>query len=87
VSFEREVLTWDMFGRASRELALQVTDSGWLPDVVVAVARGGLVPGGAIAYALRSSSRCSSPEESAPGRSWPAPAAGASRMVRCTAVS
>ncbi len=54
VSFEREVLTWDMFGRASRELALQVTDSGWLPDVVVAVARGGLVPGGAIAYALGS---------------------------------
>lgn len=36
---------------------------------------------------LRSSSRCSSPEERAPGRSDPAPAAGASRMVRWTAVS
>ncbi|WP_157803889.1 phosphoribosyltransferase [Luteimicrobium subarcticum] len=50
----REILTWDLFGRAARELAEQVVASGWLPDVVVAVARGGLVPGGAVAYALGS---------------------------------
>lgn len=49
---EREVLTWDLFGTASREIAEQVVASGFLPDVVVAVARGGLLPGGAVAYAL-----------------------------------
>ncbi|MGP7959969.1 phosphoribosyltransferase [Sanguibacter sp. A247] len=49
---DREVLTWETFGHASRELAQQVYDSGFRPDVVVAIARGGLVPGGAVAYAL-----------------------------------
>ncbi|XBH22097.1 phosphoribosyltransferase [Jonesiaceae bacterium BS-20] len=48
----REVLSWDEFGIATRELAQMVVDSGFVPDVVVAVARGGLVPGGAMAYAL-----------------------------------
>jgi len=49
---EREVLTWTQLPIAVRELAEQVVASGFLPDVVVAVARGGLVPGGAMAYAL-----------------------------------
>ncbi|MCA5893785.1 phosphoribosyltransferase [Isoptericola sp. NEAU-Y5] len=49
---EREVLTWTRLPVAVRELAEQVVASGFLPDVVVAVARGGLVPGGAMAYAL-----------------------------------
>lgn len=49
---DREVLTWETFGHAARELAQQVYDSGFRPDVVVAIARGGLVPGGAVAYAL-----------------------------------
>ena len=48
----REVLGWELFGTAVRELAQVVVDSGFLPDVVVAVARGGLPPGGALAYAL-----------------------------------
>ncbi|WP_334169624.1 phosphoribosyltransferase, partial [Timonella senegalensis] len=48
----REVLSWDEFGTAARELAQQVVDSGFEPEVVVAIARGGLVPGGAVAYAL-----------------------------------
>jgi uncharacterized protein len=48
----REVLTWDDFGRSARELAHEVVASGFVPDVVVAIARGGLVPGGALAYAL-----------------------------------
>ena len=48
----REVLTWEHFGDASRELAQMVVDSGFMPDVVVAIARGGLPIGGAIAYAL-----------------------------------
>ena len=48
----REVLDWELFGTASRELAQAVVDSGFVPDIVIAVARGGLPPGGAIAYAL-----------------------------------
>lgn len=51
-SEEREVLTWTGFGDAARELAREVVRSGWVPDIVVAVARGGLVPAGAVAYAL-----------------------------------
>lgn len=49
---EREVLGWAEFGEAARELAREVVRSGWMPDLVVAVARGGLVPAGAVAYAL-----------------------------------
>ena len=49
---EREVLTWQGYGDASRELAQMVVDDGYEPDVVVAVARGGLPVGGAISYAL-----------------------------------
>ena len=49
---DREVLTWHAFGQASRELGQAVLDSGFEPDTVVAVARGGLVPGGSLAYAL-----------------------------------
>jgi hypoxanthine phosphoribosyltransferase len=49
---EREVLTWELFGLAGRELAQAVADSGFAPDVVLGIARGGLVPAGALAYAL-----------------------------------
>lgn len=49
---EREVLTWDFFGLAARELAQAVVDSGFEVDAVVAIARGGLPVGGAVAYAL-----------------------------------
>ena len=49
---EREVLTWNDFGAASRELAVDVIASGFVPDVVVAIARGGLLLAGGIAYAL-----------------------------------
>jgi hypoxanthine phosphoribosyltransferase len=48
----REILTWDAFGAASRELAQQVADSGFAPTVVLAIARGGLPVAGAIGYAL-----------------------------------
>ncbi len=47
-----ELLTWDGFGAASRELASQVADSGFRPEVIVAIARGGLALGGALSYAL-----------------------------------
>jgi uncharacterized protein len=49
---ERERLSWDQFGEASRELARAILGDGFAPDVVVAIARGGLLPAGAIAYAL-----------------------------------
>ena len=49
---EREVLGWDEFGAAVRELATQVVVSGFVPDVVIAIARGGLLVAGAVAYAL-----------------------------------
>lgn len=48
----KEVLPWPRFGEAARDLAREVHDSGWMPDLVVAVARGGLIPAGAISYAL-----------------------------------
>ncbi|GLY33668.1 phosphoribosyltransferase [Kineosporia sp. NBRC 101731] len=51
-STEREILTWDLFGEASRELARDIAESGFRPDMVIAVARGGLLPAGAISYAL-----------------------------------
>lgn len=47
-----EVLTWPQFGEAARALARTIVSSGWTPDLVVAVARGGLLPAGALAYAL-----------------------------------
>jgi hypoxanthine phosphoribosyltransferase len=52
MSDEREILTWQEFGDSSRELAAVVHGSGFVPDVVVAIARGGLLLAGAIAYAL-----------------------------------
>ncbi|MDO5726302.1 MAG: phosphoribosyltransferase [Bowdeniella nasicola] len=48
----REILTWPDFGMASRALAQQIVNDGFFPDLVVAVARGGLLPAGAVSYAL-----------------------------------
>ena len=44
----KEVLTWEGFGVASRELAQQIVDSGYEPEIIIAVARGGLLPAGAL---------------------------------------
>ena len=49
---EREVLTWELFGTAARELAGQVADSGYRPDLIFSIARGGLFVAGALGYAL-----------------------------------
>lgn len=49
---DREELTWQTFGDATRELAETIAESGWIPDIVVAVARGGLTVAGALSYAL-----------------------------------
>lgn len=52
MTVEREVLTWDGFGDATRDLSRQVVGDGFAPEVVIAIARGGLLPAGAIAYGL-----------------------------------
>ena len=51
-SIEREVLTYERFGVAVRQLAVEIAASGFRPEIVIAVARGGLIPAGALAYAL-----------------------------------
>lgn len=49
---DREILTYDDFGRSMRDLAQMVVDSGYEVDVVLSIARGGLLIGGALGYAL-----------------------------------
>ena len=49
---ERETLTWELFGEASRSLAQMVADDGFDPDMILSIARGGLLIGGALGYAL-----------------------------------
>ncbi len=52
MSDERERLSWSVFGEASRSLAHQVADDGYEPDIILAIARGGLLVAGALGYAL-----------------------------------
>ncbi|MFD9895523.1 phosphoribosyltransferase [Amycolatopsis sp. NPDC059027] len=49
---EREELTWELFGSASRELAQTIADDGFEPDLILSIARGGLFVAGALGYAL-----------------------------------
>jgi hypoxanthine phosphoribosyltransferase len=49
---DHEVLSWDLFGRAARELAADVVADRFAPDLILAIARGGLFVAGALAYAL-----------------------------------
>jgi uncharacterized protein len=49
---ERERLSWAEFGRAARELAHRIADDGYEPDLILSVARGGLLVGAALGYAL-----------------------------------
>ncbi len=51
VTAERETLTWDMFGAAAREIAQRIADD-YEPDMILSIARGGLLIGGALGYAL-----------------------------------
>ena len=52
MSNEREILSWDGFGEASRDLAQSIADSGYDADMILAIARGGLFLAGALGYAL-----------------------------------
>jgi hypothetical protein len=49
---EREELTWELFGSASRELAHTIDGDGFAPDLILSIARGGLFVAGALGYAL-----------------------------------
>jgi hypoxanthine phosphoribosyltransferase len=48
----REVLDWSTYGRAVRALAAQVAGTGYHPDIILAIARGGLFAAGSLGYAL-----------------------------------
>jgi hypoxanthine phosphoribosyltransferase len=48
----REELGWQSFGDASRELAQSIADDGFRPDLILAIARGGLFLAAALGYAL-----------------------------------
>jgi hypoxanthine phosphoribosyltransferase len=52
VTTEREILTYEMFGGAVRDLAQMVADDGYEPDLVLSIARGGLGLGMGLGYAL-----------------------------------
>lgn len=49
---EREILTYELFGTAARELAEMIAADGFRPDAIVGIARGGLTLAGALGYAL-----------------------------------
>ena len=46
------MLGWEEFGDAARALAAQVHDDDFDPDIILAIARGGLLVAGALGYAL-----------------------------------
>ncbi len=52
MSAEREILTWELYGSAARELAQTIADDGYEPDIILAIARGGLLLAGSLGYAL-----------------------------------
>jgi hypoxanthine phosphoribosyltransferase len=49
---DREVMSWDDLGTGARELAHAVADDGYRPDMILGIARGGLLVAGALGYAL-----------------------------------
>src|SRR6478609_3586681 len=48
----RERMSWAQLGEAARELARATVDDGYEPDLILAIARGGLLVAGALAYAI-----------------------------------
>ncbi|AWT26257.1 phosphoribosyltransferase [Corynebacterium provencense] len=51
MSDEREILTYALFGDAIKELAQEIVDD-YRPDLILSIARGGLLIGGALGYAM-----------------------------------
>jgi hypothetical protein len=48
----RERMSWQELGSGARELAEQVVADGYRPDIILGIARGGLLVAGALSYAL-----------------------------------
>ncbi|HEX3715017.1 MAG TPA: phosphoribosyltransferase [Trebonia sp.] len=48
----RETLTWETFGGAAQQLAQVIAEDGFRPDLILAIARGGMFVAGALGYAL-----------------------------------
>ncbi|CAN5650519.1 hypothetical protein BH23GEM10_BH23GEM10_12640 [soil metagenome] len=46
-------LTWEFFGELCRVLAVKVATSGYKPDLVVGIAKAGVIPGAVVASILR----------------------------------
>jgi uncharacterized protein len=52
VGAERENMTWQDLGDGTRGLAVSLHEDGYRPDMILAIARGGLLVAGALAYAI-----------------------------------
>jgi uncharacterized protein len=52
VDTPREVMSWADLGAGSRYLARAIDDDGYRPDMVLAIARGGMLVAAAVGYAL-----------------------------------
>jgi hypoxanthine phosphoribosyltransferase len=52
VSEPREILDWAGVGPATRELAETINADGFQPDLILAIARGGLIIAASLGYAL-----------------------------------
>ena len=48
----REEMDWTRYGAAVRELAQMVAEDGYRPEMILAIARGGLFVAGSLGYAL-----------------------------------
>src|ERR671937_1298461 len=48
----RERMSWDELGAGVRDLAAQIVRDGYEPDLILGIARGGLLVAGALSYAL-----------------------------------
>ena len=49
---DTEVMRWEEVGEAARVLAEAVHADGYRPGIILAIARGGLIPAAAVACAL-----------------------------------
>ena len=45
-------LSWERFGQASIEMGEQISQSGYKPDIILAIARGGMFLSGSLGYIL-----------------------------------
>jgi hypoxanthine phosphoribosyltransferase len=52
VAPERERMSWDDLGSGTRELAALIAGDGYRPNLILGIARGGLLVAGALSYAL-----------------------------------